>query len=192
MATGTPRCVAALAQCPVPPAGTMGLVERQVCLDAGTVARCINGNVYSVTRCGAGATCVAAGSAASCTASTMPGGDDDPDVPMMDAGAPTVDAGRDAGGTMRVDAGTDAGAPRTDRGTVAVDVGVEDAAMVATDAGTVETDAGAEVDADLPSPVVLDGGCGCRAAGGAPTQRGAGGALGALLAGVLRMRRRRR
>lgn len=192
MATGTPRCVAPLPQCPVPPAGTMGLVERQVCLDAGTVARCINGNVYSVTRCGAGATCVAAGSAASCTASTMPGSDDDPDVPMMDAGTTTVDAGRDAGGMMRVDAGTDAGRPPTDSGAVAVDVGVEDAVAASTDARAGATDAGSEGDADLPSPGVLDGGCGCRATGGAPTPRGAGAALGALMAGLLRARRRRR
>jgi len=198
MQSGSPRCVAPLSQCPVPPAGTPGLNERMVCLGGNTVARCINGNVYSVTTCGTGAMCIATGDTARCTESMQPGGDDNPDMPGppdtpdagmasvdagRDAGTPVVDAGRDAG-TVQVDAGRDAGRDagpgRVDAGAAPVDAGVD-----AGSGGEAE-DGGVLADGDG----VVAGGCGC-VVGGTPGGRGAGVWLALLaLAGIGRRRRR--
>jgi MYXO-CTERM domain-containing protein len=65
MVTGAARCEPPSAACPVPAAGGP-VVDRAVCYDARTVARCFNGNLYSATTCGANGACSTLGGVAHC------------------------------------------------------------------------------------------------------------------------------
>lgn len=65
VADGTARCAQPLAACPVPAPGAPA-DDRRVCLGESQVARCFNGNVIDVTRCGDNGICSTLGGAAHC------------------------------------------------------------------------------------------------------------------------------
>lgn len=184
---GGARCEPASPACPLQPEGAP-TVDRTVCLDADTLARCYNGNLSDVRPCGASGRCRAVAGGAVCAARVCLAGDDVVRRPVCLGGYIATCAGDgDVGCVQACPAGTRCAPTATGVACVAGDADPGDVEGVAElrscgvvpevlDAGTdAGTDAGVVV-RDSGSDAGRDAG---RDGGAADARRDAGGDVAA-------------